>query len=203
MQPPKFQITDRPWLGDETINSSLVERGRSLMDPRPHLLLHFLVRMRPASLFRSLKVWKSQGERFGLYGRCWSVSQPNLWRLSLTRLAVWGQALSCKRMILSDSIPGRFDFMARRSILSHQETNHTSLLFFLASISNAGRTHFTLRSPPEQQRNNYVSLCICTMHVSYPTDGSCQLVAKNVFYGGCSVFIWLPPYIKRILDDRN
>ena len=31
-------------LGDETINSSLVERGRSLMDPQPRLLLHFLVR---------------------------------------------------------------------------------------------------------------------------------------------------------------
>ena len=36
-------------LGDETINSSLVETGRSLMDPQPHPLLHFLVPMKPTS----------------------------------------------------------------------------------------------------------------------------------------------------------
>ena len=36
-------------LGDETINSSLIERGRTLIDPQPHLLLHFLVRMKPTS----------------------------------------------------------------------------------------------------------------------------------------------------------
>ena len=36
-------------LGDETINSSLVERCSSLMDPQPHPLLHFLVRMKPTS----------------------------------------------------------------------------------------------------------------------------------------------------------
>ena len=34
-------------LGDGTINSSLAERARSLMDPQPHPLLHFLVRMKP------------------------------------------------------------------------------------------------------------------------------------------------------------
>ena len=33
-------------LGDETINSSLVERDRSLMDPQPRPLLHFLVQMK-------------------------------------------------------------------------------------------------------------------------------------------------------------
>ena len=82
------------------------------------------------SFYRSPKMWKSQGERSGLYGECWSVSQPNLWSLSLTRFTEWGRALSCKRIIPSDSIPGRFDFIARSSILSHEETNHTSLLFF-------------------------------------------------------------------------
>ena len=60
-------------------------------------------------------MWKSQGERSGLYGECWSVYQPNVWSLSLTGLSTWGQALSGKRMIPSNSIPGRFDFMARRS----------------------------------------------------------------------------------------
>ena len=87
-------------LGDETINSSLVERGSSLMDPKPHPLLHFLVGMKPTSnksFFMSQKMWKSQWEKSGLYGGCWGVSQPNLWSLSVTILAVCGRALSCKK----------------------------------------------------------------------------------------------------------
>ena len=36
-------------LGDETINTSLVERGRSLMDPQPHLLLQFLIQVCPST----------------------------------------------------------------------------------------------------------------------------------------------------------
>ena len=82
------------------------------------------------SFLRSPKMCKSQGERPGLYGGCWSVSQPNLLSLSFTRLAVWGRALSYKRVIPSDSIPRRFDCMVCSSTLSHQETDHTSLLFF-------------------------------------------------------------------------
>ena len=46
-------------LGDEMINSSLVERGRSLMDPQPHPLLHFLVRMKPTSTNVFLQVGKN------------------------------------------------------------------------------------------------------------------------------------------------
>ena len=46
-------------LGDETINSSLVERGESLMDPQPHPLLHFLVRMKPTSTNVFLQVAKN------------------------------------------------------------------------------------------------------------------------------------------------
>ena len=98
------------------------------MDSQPHPLLHFLVRMKLTprmSFFRSPKMWKSQGERFGLYGGCWSVSQSNLWSLSLTILAICGQELPYKRVIPSNSIPGCFDFMAHHTTLSHQETNHT------------------------------------------------------------------------------
>ena len=36
-------------LRDETINSSLVERCRSLMDPQPHPIMHYLVRIKPTS----------------------------------------------------------------------------------------------------------------------------------------------------------
>ena len=142
-------------LEDETINSSIIERGRSLMDSQPRPLLYFSSKWnrRPRMSFcSSPKMWKSEGERSGLCGGCWSVSQTNLRSLSFTRLAVWGWALSCKRMIPSDSIP-EFDFIECSSTLSHQEKNHTSLL---ASILNAGWTHFTLRPPPEQWRNNCV-----------------------------------------------
>ena len=72
------------------------------------------------SFFRSPNMWKSQGERYGLYWGYWSVSQLNLWSLSPSRLIVRGWALSCKMMIPSNRIPGRFYFMARRSTLSHQ-----------------------------------------------------------------------------------
>ena len=121
-------------LGDETISSSLVQRSRSLMYP-PHPLLHFVVRIKLTSTNVFLQVAKKcgrHGERSGLYGGCWSVSQPNLRSLSLTWFAVWVRALSWKRMIPSDNIPGRFDFMACYSILNHQETNHhLSALLYL------------------------------------------------------------------------
>ena len=111
-------------LGDETTNSSFVERGRSLMDP-PHPLLHFLVRMKLMSTNVFFQVAKNVKVT---RGKIWALRRllkclPG--SLSLTKLAVRGRALSCKRMIPSDSITGRFDFMARGSTLSHQETNHT------------------------------------------------------------------------------
>ena len=46
-------------LGDKTINSSLVERGKWLMDSQPHPLLQFLVRMKPTSTNIFLQVAKN------------------------------------------------------------------------------------------------------------------------------------------------
>ena len=112
------------------------------------------------SFFRSSKIWKSQGEISGLYGGRWSVSQSNLWNLSLTRLAVWGRALSCKRMIPSGRTTARFDFMACRSTLSHQETNYTSLLFVACLHFQCWSNHYTLRSPPEHgSRKIWIQNC--------------------------------------------
>ena len=45
-------------LGDETFNSSLVERVRSLMDPQPHPFLHFLLRKKQTSTYVFLEVAK-------------------------------------------------------------------------------------------------------------------------------------------------
>ena len=106
------------------------------------------------SFFRSpVKMWNSQGEKSGLYRGCWSVSQPNLWSLYPTGLAVRGQALSCKQMIPSDSIPGHGHIAATK-----KRTTSLCCSSLLASISNIGQIYFTLSSPPEQWRNNFVDL---------------------------------------------
>ena len=93
-------------------------------------------------------MWKSQGERSGLYGGCWNVYRPNHWRLSLTRLAVWGWVLWCKRMIPSDSIPGRSDFMARRNFCN------VSALHFALIV--APRSRKSTSSGPMQSKKNVI-----------------------------------------------
>ena len=47
-------------LGDETVNSSLVERYRSLMDSQPRPLLHFLVQMKLTSTNVFLQIAKKK-----------------------------------------------------------------------------------------------------------------------------------------------
>ena len=151
------------------------------------------------SFFTSPKMCKSQGERSGLYWGCSSVSQPNHWSLSLTRLSVWGRALSCKRMIPSDSISGRFDFMAHRSSLSHQETNHTSLFFFTCPNfkcwTDTLYTTLTSRAVKKQlcgpMRFCYACLLPYRCQYRYITT-VLPAFARNVFHGWCSAFIWLP-----------
>ena len=144
-------------------------------------------------------MWKSQGERSGLYGGCWSFSQPNLWSLSLTRLTVWGRALLCKRMIPSDSIPGRFEFMACRS---QQETDHTTLLFFACLYfqcwTNTLYTTLTSRAIKKQLcapvRFHYACLLPHSWQYWYITT-MLSAFARNVFYGrflfsfDCSLYI--------------
>ena len=131
-------------------------------------------------------MWKSQGERFGMYGGCLSVFQSNLWSLSLIILTVWGWALSCKRMIPSDTIPAT----------KKRTTPLCSSL--LACISNAGRTHYTKHTSgaiKEQLcgpvRFHYAFLLTYRWQHRYVTMVLPAFVG-NVFCGGCSVFIWVP-----------
>ena len=140
-------------------------------------------------------MWKSKGERSGLYGGCWSASQPNLWSLFLTRLAVRGRALSCKRMTPPESIPGRFDFMARRSTIS----NHISLLFFAClhfqCSTNTLYTTLTSRAINKQLRGPVRFHYACLLPYRWQYRHVITVLpafARNVFYGGCSVSIWLP-----------
>ena len=55
------------------------------MDPQPHPLLHFLVRMKPTNtnffLFQVTKSWEEQGERSGLYGGCLDVTHAKSLKL--------------------------------------------------------------------------------------------------------------------------
>ena len=131
-----------PMPADETINFSLVERGRSLMDPQPHPLLHFLIRVKPTSMNVFLQVVKNVEVR---RGKIWGVQRMSecfpakSLKLSLTKLAVRRLVLLCKRMIPLDSIPGRCDFMALVPAPSSTKKRTTSLCCsLLASISNTG-----------------------------------------------------------------
>ena len=97
------------------------------------------------------------------------------------------RALSCKRLTPSDSIPGGFDFMARRSTLSHQETNHTSLLFFLCPDFQCW-TNTIKRQLCGPVRFHYACLQPYRWQYRYVTT-VLPAFAKNGFYGECSVFI--------------
>ena len=150
------------------------------------------------SFFRSPKMWKSRGERSALYGGCLSAFRQNLWSLSLTRLAIQGWALSCKKMIPSDSIPGR---LARRSTLNHQQTNHTFLLFFvclhLQCWTNIHYTTLTFRATKKQLcgpwRFHYACLLLYKWQYRYVTT-RLPAFARNVFYGGCLISFDYPLY---------
>ena len=117
------------------------------------------------------------------------------------RLTVWRRVSSFKRMIPSDSIPGHFNFMARRSTLSHQETNRTSLLFFallhFQCWTNALYTTLTYRAIKEELcgrvRFHYACLLPYRWQYLYVTT-VLPAFARNVFHGRCSVFIDCPSY---------
>ena len=102
------------------------------MDPQPHPLLHFLVRMKPTYTNVFLLVAKNvevtRGKIWAVRTMLKCLPAKSLKRIP-HKIGTMEAALLCKKMIPSDSIPGRFDFMARRSTLSHQERNHTCLFF--------------------------------------------------------------------------
>ena len=110
----------------------------------------------------------------------------------------WGRSLPYKRMIPSDSIPGRFNFMARSNTLNHQVTNHTSLLFFachhLQCWTNTRYTTLTSRAIKKQLcgpvRFHYAYLLPYRWQYWYVTT-VLPAFASNMFYVGWSVCIWL------------
>ena len=160
------------------------------MNPQPHSILHFL----------------SKGNRLDVRV-CHSSGRQKI--VEVTREKIYPSpdwqygALSCKTMIPSNSTPGRFDFMTRRSTLSHQETNHTSLLFFVClhfqCWTNALYTTLTSKAIKkhlcESVRFHYTCLLPYIWQYRYVATVF-PAFARNVFYGGCSVFIRLPFVLK-------
>ena len=127
-------------LGDETINSSLEERGRSLMDPQLHPLLHFLVQMKSTSGNVFLEVAKNVEVTRKKIWAVWRMTCFPAISLKVIphQIGSMGMGIIMQNIIPSDSIPGRFDFVAPRSTLSYQEMNCIPLLFFVC-------LHFQLR----------------------------------------------------------
>ena len=163
-------------LRDEAINSSFLGRGRSLMDPQPHPLLHLLVRMKltPTNVF--LQVAKKCGSHKGKDLGCMEDVEVFPSQISEAYSSPDWQYGDRRYPAKGWFCPTAFQEVLtlwRRSAPYATKKRTTPLCYsLLASISSAGRTHFTLRAPPEQQRNNSVDLCVFTMHVSYPSDGS-------------------------------
>ena len=85
------------------------------------------------------------------------------------------------------------------STLSHQEMDHTSLLFFACPYfqcwTNTLYTMLTSRAIKKQLCGpvhfHYACLLSYRWQYWYVTT-VLPALTRNVFYGGCSVFIWLP-----------
>ena len=102
------------------------------MNPQPDLLLHFLVRMKQMSKNIILEIAKNvevtRGKIWALRRMLKCFPAKSL-KLIPHQTGSTGTGVIMQKDESVDSIPGRFDFMAHRSTLSHKETNHTSLLF--------------------------------------------------------------------------
>ena len=135
------------------INSSLVERGRSLMDPQRHPLLHFLLRMKPTSTNVFVQVAKNVKVS---RGKIWAVRRmlkcfpAKSLKLIPHLIVIMGMGVIMQK---NDSIRqhSRVFLTLRRVATPTAIKKLTTPLCssLLAFISNVGRTHFTLRSPPE------------------------------------------------------
>ena len=156
------------------------------MDPQPHPLLHFLVRIKPKSTNVFSTGCQKCGSHKGKDRGCTedvevfpsqiSEAYPSKdWQYGDGRYHAKGlfRPTACQGVLI----------LWRGAALSATKKRTTPLCSsLLASVSNFGQTHFTLRSPPEQYRNNCMGLCVFTMHVSYPTDGSIDISVASFCY---------------------
>ena len=156
------------------MNSSLVQRGRSLMDPQPHPLLHFLIQMNPTSTNVFLQVVKNV-----------EVTRGKIW--TVRRMLRYFPAKSLKL------IPHQIGSMGKGVIMQKDDSVRQDPRAFWHAMMN-----FACSSTFDHQKNeSHLSALLClpafpmldehtlyyahlhcvdqwvfTMHVSYSTDGS-------------------------------
>ena len=160
--------------GDETIYPSLLERGKSLMDPLPHPLLHFLVRMKPTSMNVFLQVAKNV-----------EVTKGKIW--AVRRMLKCFPAKSLKRIPhqIGDgryhakcwSRPTAFHGFWLYRVFQHPQPQrnepHISALLPCLHFQCWMNTLYTMLT--SRVINNCLDLCFLSMHVSYPIDGSIDI----------------------------
>ena len=127
-----------------------------------------------------------------------------IYEATIIRLAVWGLALSCKRMIPSDRISGRFQFMAH-----HQSPRNEPLFFaclYFQCWTNTLYTTLTSRAIKKQLcgpvRFHYACLLPYGWQYRYVTT-VLPTLARIVFYDGGSVLILLPLIHAMFLNCSN
>ena len=195
-------------LGDETMNSSLAERGRSLMFPQPQPLLHFLVRMKLTSTNVFLQVAKNV-----------EVTRGKIWTVPRMLKCFPGKSLKFIPhhigsmgtgviMQMDDSVRqnSRMFWLYGASQHPHPPRNepHLSVLLCLPPfpmldehtlhyahlLSNKGRTRWTVHFHnacllPYRWQFRYITTVL-------------PAFARNEFYGWCSDFtaphnsLWIP-----------
>ena len=184
-------------LADDTINSSLVVRGRSLMDSRLRPLLYFLVRMKPTStnvFLQVAKIIKAHGEHLDC--------------------AEDGKYFPAKSLKL---IPHHIDRMGMSIVMQKDDsTRQHSRAFWLYGASqhplplrNEPHLSALVCLPPFPMLDKHIYTTLISRAIKKQLCGpvrfhyACLLpytfvttvllaFPRIVFYGGCSVFIWLP-----------
>ena len=180
------------------------------MEPQSHPLLHFFVRMKPTPtnvFLQIIKMWKPQGIDLG----CRENVEVFLCQISEVYPSPdWhcgDGRYHAKGWISPIAFKGVLALWRVAAPSATKKRTHPLCSSLLVSISNSGRIHFTLRSPPEQYRNNCVDLVCFHYACLLPYRWQYRYVttvlpdfARNVFYGGCSVFFWVPLYIYIYID---
>ena len=187
------------------MNSSLVERGRSLMDPQLHPFLHFLVRMKPTSTNVFLKVTKNVKvtmRKILAVRRMFKYFPAKSLKLIPHQIGSMAAGLSCKRLIPSESIQGVLTLwrVATPSVTKKRTTPLCS--FLLASISNTGRKnlhHVHLLNNKETTVWTCACLLPYRLQYRYVTKVLPAFV-RNVFCGGYSVFVSLPLILNVVIE---
>ena len=139
-------------------------------------------------------MWKTQGETFGLYRWCSSVSQPNFW----SHPSPYWQYGDGRNHTKGWFHTTTFQVVLTLWCVAAPKKRTTPLCSsLLGSFPNTGRTLYstlTFRAIKKQLcgpvRFHYACLLSYRWQNRYLTT-VLPAFARNVFYGGSSVFIWL------------